>query len=479
MALPVDWDWYVDGAPSHRLVAHGLVDTESGLVTVHTSSWSHSWGGFHARQQLVIADRFGLTVAMTPDIACGAGAYTENAPNDFTWHFRFNPDDSKRAATATLFVWWSPDWSTGLVRLGELIDWIIDRISRIGGSGNRGPMDSVRPPAGGPYNYAAASLRGREIPIGEQGLMEGAVLRGQDVPALPNEDWTQGPYYGQRGTVFADLTGNGRADAIVVNDDTVTVRRNTGNGFGPNEDWTQGPYFGQRGTFFADLTGDGRADAIVVNDDTITVRRNAGNGFGPNEDWTHGPFYGAVGTFFADLTGDGRADAIVVNGDTVTVRRNTGADFGADPGANEDWTHGPFFGQLGTFFTDVSGDGRADAIVVNPDTITVRRNTGGDFGADAGANEDWTHGPYNGARGTYFADLTGDQRADAIVVNDDTVTVRLNAGGDFGPDSSSNQDWTGGPYYGSRGTHFTDVTGDAKADAIVVNEDTVTVRRTR
>jgi hypothetical protein len=90
----------------------------------------------------------------------------------------------------------------------------------------------------------------------------------------PNEDWTQGAYFGTRGTFFADVTGDGRADAIVVNDDTVTVRRSTGTGFGPNEDWTQGAYFGTRGTFFADVTGDGRADAIVVNDDTVTVRRS-------------------------------------------------------------------------------------------------------------------------------------------------------------------------------------------------------------
>jgi hypothetical protein len=43
--------------------------------------------------------------------------------------------------------------------------------------------------------------------------------------------------------------------------------------FRPNEDWTFGPYYGSRGTFFADVTGDGRADAIVVNNDTVTVRR--------------------------------------------------------------------------------------------------------------------------------------------------------------------------------------------------------------
>ena len=105
----------------------------------------------------------------------------------------------------------------------------------------------------------------------------------------PNEDWTHGAYYGSRGTFFADVTGDGRADAIVVNDDTVTVRRSTGSGFGPNEDWTRGAYYGSRGTFFADVTGDGRADAIVVNDDTVTVRRSTGSRFGPNEDWTAVP----------------------------------------------------------------------------------------------------------------------------------------------------------------------------------------------
>jgi hypothetical protein len=52
-----------------------------------------------------------------------------------------------------------------------------------------------------------------------------------------------------------------------------------------------------------------------------------------------------------------------------------GGDFGPDASANEDWTHGPFFGTRGTFFADVTGDGRADAIVINDDTVTVRRAT--------------------------------------------------------------------------------------------------------
>ena len=51
-----------------------------------------------------------------------------------------------------------------------------------------------------------------------------------------------------------------------------------GSGLAEDGRWA---YFGSRGTFFADVTGNGRADAIVVNDDTVTVRRSTGNGFGP------------------------------------------------------------------------------------------------------------------------------------------------------------------------------------------------------
>jgi hypothetical protein len=99
---------------------------------------------------------------------------------------------------------------------------------------------------------------------------------------------------------------------------------------------------------------------------TITVRRSTGKDFGPgaqaDEDWSHGPCIGSRGTFFADVNGDGKAEVILVNDDTVTVRRSTGKDFGPGPQANEDWSHGPCFGSRGTFFADVDGDGRADAI---------------------------------------------------------------------------------------------------------------------
>jgi hypothetical protein len=45
--------------------------------------------------------------------------------------------------------------------------------------------------------------------------------------------------------------------------------------------------------------------------------------FGTNEDWSRGAYYGSVGNsvYFADVTGDGCHDALVINPDRVTVRR--------------------------------------------------------------------------------------------------------------------------------------------------------------
>jgi hypothetical protein len=57
----------------------------------------------------------------------------------------------------------------------------------------------------------------------------------------------------------------------------------------PSKFWTGEGYFGTRGTFFADVDGDGKADAIVVNDNGITVRLSQGDNFGPSKFWIGEP----------------------------------------------------------------------------------------------------------------------------------------------------------------------------------------------
>jgi hypothetical protein len=241
----------------------------------------------------------------------------------------------------------------------------------------------------------------------------------------PSRDWTGGPYYGQAMTVFADVTGDGKADAIALNWDTVTVRRSDGCRFGPNEDWTGGPYSGEMWTYFADVTGDGKADAIALNTNTVMVRRSDGTRFKPAENWTGaGPILGQWGSDFVDVTGDKRADALLLNPDSLwMVRQVIPSTYGSYFGTAQTWTGGEpiTYGEWGTFFADVTGDRKADAIIVNEDKIRVRESNGFGFATTA---RGWTADPYYGELGTYFADVTGDGKADAIVVNYDTVAVR-------------------------------------------------------
>lgn len=274
-----------------------------------------------------------------------------------------------------------------------------------------------------------------------------AVRRSDTQRFLPTEFWAVNPYYGtdiagQRNIYFADVDGDGRADAIVSNKTGIAVRLSDGTQFLPPQVWTKEPYFGTLSTginnYFADVTGDGKADAIVVNFTELTVRRSDGTKFLPNEAWTREPYYGNMGTYFADVTGDGKADAIVVNASGVTVRRSDGSKFLP----NEPWTLNPYYGSIGdpVYFADVNGDGKADAIVINNNGISVRVSDGTKFRAPTL----WTDGAYYGSIATVFVDVDGDGKADAVAVNPTGITVRRSDGRQFLPPET----WTLNPFFG-------------------------------
>lgn len=290
-------------------------------------------------------------------------------------------------------------------------------------------------------------------------------------------------------TALADVDGDGKADAIFVNKDNVVIRRSTGSRFLPPEAWTTNPYYGERGTFFADVTGDGKADAIVVNDDNpdigknvVTVRRSDGTRFlEDNEDWTTVPYWGERGTFFADVTGDGKADAIGVNDDSpiiannrIIVRRSDGTKFLP----NETWTEQAYWGEQGIYFADVTGDGKADAIAINDQSPTiddehviVRPSDGEEFRP----NQYWLVNHYYQDGRVTFADVSGDGKADIVAVYDLWgITVRPSDGKEFVMSGTG----MSGDFSGEKGTRFADVTGDGKADAVIINSvDDIIVRR--
>jgi len=71
-----------------------------------------------------------------------------------------------------------------------------------------------------------------------------------------------------------------------------------------------------------------------VGDGGVSVKLSSGSGFGSTTAWTTNPYYGNIGTFFSDVTGDAKADAIAVNTGGTTVRRSNGSSFTG----NEAWT---------------------------------------------------------------------------------------------------------------------------------------------
>jgi len=302
----------------------------------------------------------------------------------------------------------------------------------------------------------------------------------------PPQAWTSGPFYGTQGTYFADVTGDGRADAIASNTGGFfTVRRSTSTAFGPDEGWAQ---VWSYGNWFADVNGDGLADAIQIDPGQqygtakIRARVSTGSSFPYPDDWTAPVSWDEFGgheyrrsgrVYFADVTGDGKADAIVVGERGITVHRSSGSRYAYqhESGFVCCAYSGPaFYGTRGTFFADVTGDGKADAIAVNDDGITVRRSDGTTFGG----YERWA-GPFIGTLGTYVVDVTGDGLADAIAVTKEgPIWVARSTGSAFAP----GEDWSGAttPFVGTRGTFFADVNGDRRADAIAVGEAGITVR---
>ena len=210
---------------------------------------------------------------------------------------------------------------------------------------------------------------------------------------------------------FADVTGDGRADGIVVNRDGVWVRTTDSNGLMPASsasNWTGGAFWGWKGTHFVDVTGDKKADLVVVDDAGVAVAVSDGTRFAPqgrvlDQLSVLGP---TSRTYFTDVTGDGRADAVVINDDgRVHVKKSNGASFGP----TSVWlTRVPNDREPKNYLVDVTGpdsDGkrRADLVAINNNGLVVcKAKTTGGFASCI----NWTANTFfAGSRGTFFRRL--------------------------------------------------------------------------
>ncbi|HKQ68497.1 MAG TPA: FG-GAP-like repeat-containing protein [Polyangiaceae bacterium] len=252
--------------------------------------------------------------------------------------------------------------------------------------------------------------------------------------------------------------------------------------------WSLAPYSGTVGTYFADVNGDGKADAIAVSASGTTIALARDGAFQSGLWKDTAAFSDAISLDFADVTGDRCADMIIVKASGNVVRRSNCVDrFGVPQlggTTDEPWTTDAFYGNVQTNFADVTGDGCADAVAITNLAVVVRRSvpcaSSGTLTGHFGPSENWTDREYLANIAILVADVTGDGRADAIVVNtrnpgiDNGVTVRRSDGSRFLP----NEHWTNGEvFYGDIATLTGDVTGDGMADLIAVDHDGVRMRR--
>lgn len=260
---------------------------------------------------------------------------------------------------------------------------------------------------------------------------------------------------------------------LVMTDDTadqVTVRNGNGKGSFPDEaPRSPSGTGGSRscGTAVGDLTGDGRDDVVISNEDSDDISTFDGETDGgldptpaivPTGDDPDQPNIG-------DVDGDGDPDVVVpdTGDDDVSILENDG-DGNLIPDASPVPTGDqPEEGDLG----DVDGDGDLDFVVPNAgdDDISILDNDGdGNFTPDPSP-------PPTGddPRDSELGDMNEDGCLDAVVSNfaDDTVSILLgDCNGNFIPDTSPDPT-SDGP----TDIELGDIDGDGDEDAAILGEE--------
>jgi hypothetical protein len=222
-----------------------------------------------------------------------------------------------------------------------------------------------------------------------------------------------------------------------------------------------------------DATGDGLADVFlrVGSSGEIRVASSTGAAFTLQAPWTSGFVDYRYDVYFADVNGDGKADLISRNKGTgaIDVFASTGTAYayagGTGPGGV--WSYG-WGTTYNLYFADVTGDGKADLIGRHGGNgdVYVFPSTGAGF-SSAPPGGLWSYG-WSSGYDLYFADVTGDGKADiASRYFGPTagLTGDVYVGASTGAAFASPTRWTYG-YSAGYEVNMVDVTGDGRADFV-------------
>jgi hypothetical protein len=272
------------------------------------------------------------------------------------------------------------------------------------------------------------------------------------------------------GQAYGDFNGDGYPDIVTTNDasSNISVLLNNGNGtYATKVNYSIGVTTNPRQLAVADFNGDNKQDIAFVS------TQGGGGKFGIYLGTGTGTFgavtlYNTGGGFSAfmavgDFNNDTKPDIVTVEalGATATVFLNSGTGtFGAG-------TTYAVSGSQGVTVGDINNDNNIDLVVLSGNNLSVRLGTGtGTFGS---AN---TYATGSGPTDVSLADVNGDNKLDAITVNNSAGTVSVLIGSGTGA-FATKVDYTTGTI--SRTVGIGDMNGDGKKDLAVSSQSSVAI----
>lgn len=272
-----------------------------------------------------------------------------------------------------------------------------------------------------------------------------------------------------------DVDGDGRADIVTFThgDSTsgpldVYVALSNGATFGTAQKWHD--WWAHRGhtPMLGDFDGDGRADIWAFTDKQVWVRRSRGfdfngGGYETPVGSTTAVSIGAVG----DVSGDGRADAVVFANDgtgDVHVMLATTSGFGA----KTKWHDAFSYAGETPMLADMNGDGRADLVSATQGLsgreLRVALSTGSSFGARA----TWRSNHIQASEVPALGDFNGDGKHDVLrFIGNGVVSAANSTGAGLSAETLRRLD------FGDYGDvlRIGDVDGDGKDDLLRFTQD--------
>jgi len=257
-------------------------------------------------------------------------------------------------------------------------------------------------------------------------------------------------YFGSAGIRWGTLNNDLKWDAVAVHLGNVFVRLSSESSLTRAARWLATPSAGILRTVVGDLDGDRLSDLVMVDQDAISARRSTSSAFDESKTWLRRSTGSALldeevwatapsgfeRVWFSDVTGNGTADAVFAVDGTLVVYPSSGTAFDAP----EVWLDDANPGAPGWFFGDVTGDGRSDAVSIDTTGVHLFSSTGGRFVLAAPLRVE----PTIGERDNALVDVNGDGRADVIAHNHINIVSYLSTGTDFQGSTA----WHMEPFYG-------------------------------